>query len=127
MAEAVLDSSAVLAYLWNEPGADIVADRLPLSIISAVNMAEVVTKLVDHWVGADGLEETVRQLTSQVEPVSLQTAIAAGRLHAKTRGRGVSLGDRFCLALAEAMALPVYTADRAWLDLGLDLDIRLIR
>ncbi|HEY2660098.1 MAG TPA: type II toxin-antitoxin system VapC family toxin [Caulobacteraceae bacterium] len=127
MAEAVLDTSAVLAFLWSEPGGEIVAELVPRSIISAVNLAEVITKLVDRWVGAEGLEETARLLSGQVEAVSLQTGVAAGLLHAKTRGRGVSLGDRFCLALAQEAGLPVYTADRAWTELGLDLDIRLIR
>ena len=63
----------------------------------------------------------------KIAPASADVASAAGVLHAKTRGRGVSLGDRFCLVLAQETGLPVLTADRAWAGLGLPLDIRLIR
>jgi PIN domain nuclease of toxin-antitoxin system len=51
----------------------------------------------------------------------------AGALVAAYRRRGISLGDAACLATAEALGLPVLTADRAWATLGIDLDIRLIR
>jgi ribonuclease VapC len=48
-------------------------------------------------------------------------------LHAETRRTGVSLGDRFCLALARELSLPALTADRRWKDLGLGVEIQLIR
>ena len=54
MSEAVLDSSALLALLWNEPGADYVAAALPGALLSSVNLAEVVTKLCER--GSSGSE-----------------------------------------------------------------------
>ncbi len=45
----------------------------------------------------------------------------------QSRPRGLSLGDRICLALAEREGLPVYTADPHWADLPLGIDIRVIR
>jgi len=38
----------------------------------------------------------------------------AGRLRAVTTDHGLSLGDRFCLALAQRDGLPVWTSDQSW-------------
>ena len=38
----------------------------------------------------------------------------AGRLRAVTASAGLSLGDRFCLALAKRDGLPAMTADKQW-------------
>lgn len=57
----------------------------------------------------------------------LDLALEAARLRGATRPRGLSLGDRFCLSLAARLALPVLTTDRAWADLDLGIDIRLVR
>ncbi len=96
-------------------------------MVSAVNLAEVVTKLVERGATTQDAIDAISRLSFQTAPATYEMGIAAGLLHTQTRGRGVSLGDRFCLALAQERGLPVYTADRAWADLGLDLDIRLIR
>jgi hypothetical protein len=45
------------------------------------------------------------------------------RLRLATRERGLSLADRACLALAQRLALPALTADRAWAGLELDLAV----
>lgn len=127
MTEMVLDASAMLAVINGEPGAEIVIASLPQSAMSTVNLAEVVTKLVNSGFAPDGALASAQAFEVKFIPASSAHALAAGLLHAKTRGRGLSLGDRFCLALAQERTLPVYTADRAWTELGLDLDIRLIR
>ncbi len=44
----------------------------------------------------------------------VDTAKLAGHLRAATVGAGLSLGDRFCLALALREGLPAWTADRQW-------------
>ncbi|QUD87416.1 type II toxin-antitoxin system VapC family toxin [Phenylobacterium montanum] len=127
MTEAVLDTSAVLAFLRGESGGELVGPILGDCAISSVNLAEVITKLIDRGSTAEQARQTTETLSMNVVAATLETAALAGMLHARTRGRGVSLGDRFCLALAMETGLPVYTADRAWAELGLDLDIRLIR
>ncbi len=127
MADAVLDSSAVIAFLRGEPGAEAVAGILFGALVSSVNLAEVVTKLIERGATPEVASETVSGLPIEIAPASKAAGLVAGLLHAKTRGRGVSLGDRFCLALAQETGLPVFTADRAWAGLGLPLDIRLIR
>lgn len=38
----------------------------------------------------------------------------SAELHPLTRGAGLSLGDRVCLALAATLGAPVVTADRGW-------------
>ena len=47
MADCVLDASAVLARLRAERGGDVVQARAPDAVISAVNYAEVISKLID--------------------------------------------------------------------------------
>ena len=113
--------------LNGEPGADDAANLLPGSLLSTVNLAEVVTKLIEQGVPRDLATMTTDTLDCEVMPFDSEMALDAGLLHATTRGRNVSLGDRCCLALAMRTGLPVVTADRAWANLGLDLDIRLLR
>lgn len=127
MAEWVLDSSAVLAVLRDEPGAEQVRDRLTQAVISAVNYAEVVSKLVDQGAAGDLAIRAAGELGLFVTPLDEPTATRAGALRETTRSHGLSLGDRACLALAERSGLPVLTADRAWADLDLGIEVVLIR
>ena len=127
MAEVVLDASAILAYLFGEPGADTVAAVLLRSIVSPVNVAEVIAKLIDRGFSADDAAAAFGRLGCEIAPVDAAMGREAGMLHEKTRGRGVSLGDRFCLSLSARMGLPAMSADRAWKSLGLGLEISLIR
>ena len=127
MPEAVLDASAVLALLHGEPGGETVQPILSDCVISTVNLSEIIAKLVEK--GIDG-ETAVRLTEAQpFRPVdhTLDLARITGTLRAETRQAGLSLGDRACLALALAMDLPVFTADRAWRALPLDIDVRPIR
>jgi ribonuclease VapC len=112
--EYVLDASAIIALLKSEPGADFVADRLSSSIVSAVNLAEVSTKLADY--GMDSCQS--------FDP---SQAFKVGSMRAQTRLKGLSLGDRACLALAHATSRTALTADRAWVDLDVGVAIELIR
>jgi ribonuclease VapC len=127
VADWVLDSSAVLAWLHKEPGHKLVASALPDSLISSVNLAEVVTKLVDR--GRPEQEAFSIATLGGYEIVALDEALAlrTGGLRALTRHLGLTLGDRACLALAEREGLPLFTADRAWAGLDIGVQIRLIR
>jgi ribonuclease VapC len=127
MADVILDSSAVLAFLNHEAGRDRVADALAVSLVSAVNHAEVLEKLVERGRSIEDAVMVTDTLTYEIANVDVLQAFRAAALRAPTRHRGISLGDRFCLALAQEMGLPVLTADRAWQDLGLDVEITLIR
>ncbi len=127
MAEHVVDSSVVIALLNQEPGSEAVPELLRNALLSAVNLAEVITKLAEWEFTPEEIADALTQVTCDIVAFDDPMALDAGLLHAVTRGRNISLGDRCCLALAMQTGLPVVTADRAWANLGLDLDIRLLR
>ncbi|MGH3978195.1 MAG: PIN domain-containing protein [Pseudonocardiaceae bacterium] len=123
----VLDTSAVLAWLRDEPGAKIVDPLLASGIVSAPNWSETWQKLHQHGVDADRATRRLRVLGVRVEPLTADGAVAAARLWDHTRSAGLSLGDRCCLALAVRLGCPAVTADTTWADLDLDLTVHLIR
>ena len=96
-------------------------------IISSVNLAEVVTRLVLMGGTASEIEQGWSALHLQVQPFDDVRAFAAGLLVARTRRLGLSLADRACLALAIELGIPAVTADRAWSKLDLPVEIRIIR
>ena len=130
MTRIVLDASAVLALLQGEPGADVVRDALTTGArgtIGAVNLAEVITKLIDKGWAPQIAAQALDDLPCDVLSMDRAAAIQAGMLHARLRRRDISLADSFCIALAAAEQVPVLTADRAWATLGLDVEVQLIR
>ena len=127
MPEAVLDASAVLALLQGEPGGETIEPVLTECVISTVNLSEVIAKLVENGIdGATAVRLTEAQPFRPIDH-TLGLARITGTLRAETRRAGLSLGDRACLALALALNLPVFTADRAWQTLPLDVEVRSIR
>jgi PIN domain nuclease of toxin-antitoxin system len=130
---AVLDASALLALLKGEPGAERVAEALERgAYLSAVNLAEVLSKLAD-W-GGDPAEAQARMaqvglLGAAVEvlPFTGEDALEVARLRALTRAYGLSFGDRACLALARRLGLPALTAERAWAELDLGIPVEVLR
>jgi PIN domain nuclease of toxin-antitoxin system len=123
----VLDASAVLAAFFDEPGAEAVAARMDGGLLCSVNYSEVVAKLVDRGAPAEQIVEIMAQLDVEVVPADRELAMRAGLLRAETRGKGLSLGDRYCLALAASRNAVAITADRAWAELGIGLPIELVR
>ncbi len=128
MSKIVLDASAVLALLNNEPG----ADRLTLELLndatcSTVNLAEVQSKLVSAGLNPDEAWEDTLSPIREAAPFTAEHARIAGGLVAETRTLGLSLGDRACLALGLALKAPVYTADRSWKNLKVGVRIHVIR
>jgi PIN domain nuclease of toxin-antitoxin system len=127
ISSAVLDASAVLAVLFDEPGAGEVRALLVNARVSAVNYSEVIAKALDR---GEALLASLRRLAAMgFAVVSHDEGLArrAGELRLVTRKLGLSIGDRACLALAEREGLSVLTTDRAWANLDLPLDIRVIR
>ena len=114
MSDAVLDSSAVLAVILEEPGADSVEALLPGAKVSAVNLGEVAAKLRDLGMPEATVETVLGGLQIDVRIHDWDAALASGFLRPATRSAGLPLGDRACLALAAALGLPAVTADRSW-------------
>jgi len=127
VARAVLDTSALLAYINGEKGGDVVAELIGDAAVSTVNFSEAVGKLVQR---GRSLELALEALSfAELDIVDFDRGLATrtGGLIAHTLELGLSLGDRACLALAERERLPAVTADSAWKKLKLKIDIQLIR
>jgi ribonuclease VapC len=124
----VLDASAILAILNREPGSEkLTPTLLSDAASSTVNLAEVHTKLVG--LGSEAVEawEDALSPIREAVPFTADQARLAGALVRHTRALGLSLGDRACLALGLLMNAPVYTAERSWKKLKLDVKVHLIR
>lgn len=133
MSEAVLDASALLAYLRDELGAEIVEAAIAKEVsISTVNWAEVLSKVADL---NERPEALVKHLQSQglldngitIVPLSKEDSLLIANLRPLTKPFGLSLGDRACLALAVRLNLPVLTTDQIWNQLELTVQVQAIR
>lgn len=114
MNEPVLDASAVLALLLEEPGAEKVLSALPGALLSSVNLAELVGTLCERGMPGDEAMLAIDSLGVEVVAFDSEQARLAGELRPITRSAGLSLGDRACLALARLTNRPAMTADIAW-------------
>jgi len=128
MSNVVLDASAVLALLQQEPGAEeLTVELLSRSSISTVNLAEVQTKLVREGVNAEEAWRATLIPVFEISPFTAEHAKIAGSLVARTRSLGLSFGDRACLALATTLDATVYTTEQIWRGLQVGVRIHLIR
>lgn len=109
----VLDASALLAYLVGEPGADVTEEALAAGAdCSAVNWSEVAQKTQaggGDWAVASALLASYGLTIHDATPRDAEAAAARWK-----PGSGLSLADRFCLALADRLDAVAYTTDTAW-------------
>jgi ribonuclease VapC len=132
-AGAVLDASALLAYLQGEDGSGTVEAALAAgAVINAVNYAEVLSRLGDAGEEPPTAHRRLREqglIGGLLEVVSLdeEDSVSIARLRARTRAQGLSLGDRACLATGRRLGRPVMTADRGWTAIDLGVSVRQIR
>jgi PIN domain nuclease of toxin-antitoxin system len=123
----VLDSSALLAWIYREPGHERVFAAIPHSAMTTVNLAEVLSRFVrDGRDVADIGREFAKFPIEWVDFNRTLATMAAG-LTPETQPHGLSLGDRACIALGISRRAIVMTADRVWARLKLDVEIEVIR
>ena len=127
MAKSVLDASAILAVIHGEPGAEIVTMALQDAMISTVNYAEVISKLVERGFAVADADAAIQEMAIPVADFDLDLARRTGALRSETKRRGLSLGDRACLALGEREGARVVTSDTRWANVLQSVEIKLIR
>jgi PIN domain nuclease of toxin-antitoxin system len=123
----LIDASAVLAFVLQEPGTENADTWLFGAMISAVNQSEVLRKLVDSGLPMIDARDQLDRCNLEILAFDSVQAIEAARLRTFTRHLGLSFADRACLALCILKSLPVYTADKDWSKLDLNIEIRQIR
>jgi PIN domain nuclease of toxin-antitoxin system len=127
MSKYVLDASAVLALLNQETGHDKVEAVLSDSVMSAVNLCEVMSKLIEAGLSEEEARESIDLLNVEIISFDADHAHRAAALRPTTKKLGLSLGDRSCLALGLAQRHTVITAEREWAKLRIGIKIELIR
>jgi ribonuclease VapC len=123
----VLDASALLAFLFREPGGEAVPGLLPSAVVSSVNWSETVQKAVARRVDTAELRDDLEQLGMLVEPFTVADAERAAELWSAPGGAQLSLGDRACLALASRLSAPAVTADRRWREAAVGVPLEFLR
>lgn len=123
----VLDASAILALIQEEPGAEVIKPLLKQSMMSTVNIAETLTSLQKVDIGPEEGMEYMSLLINEIVDFDLDQAVEVATLYPKAKHKGLSLGDRACLALGKKFHATIYTADKAWENIDSELDIQLIR
>ena len=127
MSRAVVDTSALVALLIGEPGSDFMKAAGPGYLLSVVNLAETIDVLMRKGLPFEAALRAMEIVDIEIADFDRALAEDTGALAAITKRLGLSFGDRACLALARREKLPVFTADRAWRDLDIGVEIRLIR
>lgn len=123
----VLDASALLAFLLDEPGQDQVDLVLSESVISGMNWSEVLQQLIKRGAEVAGCRTDLEALGLSIVAFDAEAAEQAAQLWPHCRTYGLSLGDRACLALGITLSVPILTADRIWTEAYPELPIRVIR
>jgi PIN domain nuclease of toxin-antitoxin system len=119
VAGAVLDTSAIVALLRDEPGAVVVASHLGDALISTVTLQEVIKAMLVRGFLPDAVKGMVDALGLEVRAHEIEDAWAAALLWDATKAKGSGLGDRTCMALAISEAVPAITTDKAWAELAI--------
>lgn len=126
MTSAVLDASAVIALVKRERGAAKVAAVLADAALGVFNHAEVISHFAHLGMPIEEIRRMLGSLPITVLAADEDISWDAGVLRPTTAGAGLSLGDRFCLALAKQLGVPAYTADRVWKDVAAACGVKVV-
>jgi PIN domain nuclease of toxin-antitoxin system len=122
---AVLDSSALLAFLRREAGGEVVLSHLARGVASTANWSETLQKIAAVGHDAASIASGLVAAGLEIEPVWREDAELAATIWATNRS--LALADRLCLATAIRLSVPALTADRSWLAADVEADIVAIR
>jgi len=125
--KAVLDSSIILAILRGETINTAIYQKIEGGFLSAVNLAEILTKVTEDPLIEDDAADGLIALLAPVVPFTESQAAKVAMLRLPIKSAGLSLGDRACIALGMELDADIYTADRAWAKLNLPCRIHVIR
>ena len=125
--KVLFDTSAIITLLKKEQGYELLEDLIASSVISSVNLSELVTILARNNVVESEIDAIITDIVPEIIPFSEHLAIEAGKLAAHTKNFGLSLGDRACIATGIYYNMTIYTTDKIWLELKSLADIVLIR
>lgn len=127
MSTCVVDASAIVAFLNGEPGGEITEEWFDRgAIVSALNIQEVISRLMRDGISRSHSEEAIAGLGIEVRNLTWTLALEGGAMAVLTRPRGLSHGDRACLALAKQAGVPAVTADRAWAEVAEDIGVEIV-
>ncbi len=128
---AVLDASALLAWLFEEAGQATVAKLAGHCVITSANMTEVL-----YRAAVEGYTRPLADLYSDLVSGGFAVidntptdAIVAGDLIAKSRAANghLSRGDGLCIAAGIRLGLPLVCGDQEWTTLNLPVKVLLFR
>lgn len=124
----VLDASAVLACIHEEPGSEVVKPLLEFSMMSTVNLAESLSVLQRQNMTLEKAWFIISDMVPNIMSFDTYQAKLVTKLQPYVKHKGLSLGDRSCITLGMILDAPIYTADKIWAKLHLDgVEIKLIR
>jgi PIN domain nuclease of toxin-antitoxin system len=128
MNKVVLDASALLALIKDEPGGNVVVRLLGNIVMSSVNVSEVASTLLDSAMSLEECRDVIEPFVDSIIPFDAEQSFTIACLKKSTKHKGLSLGDRACIGLGLLLDLPVYTADKIWAELKIpNVKINLIR
>jgi PIN domain nuclease of toxin-antitoxin system len=122
-----LDASALLCFMFQEPGSEMVSEYIAESCLSTVNLSEVLGRFTRDGHDAAIVVERIRSTAIQIIPFDEVQATIAASLQPVTQPQGLSLGDRACLSLAFSKEIPALTADKIWQSLDLQIEVVSVR
>lgn len=127
MSSPVVDSSAVIAVLREEPGADYVQQHARGGAISSVNLAEVYSYALLRNSGYEQVAALIGAMQLREFPFDHRQAEMLASIYKKTLGSSIGFADRACLALAKSQDTPVLTGDHDWLKHDIGVEVLLFR
>lgn len=124
----IFDASAFIALLAKEKGFEVIKRHLKNAIISSVNIAEVYKYCIDKQnLTADECKNIMGISGIKIIDFDEKQALIAADIYPKTKGYGLSLGDRACIALAIEKKHPILTCDKIWEKINLDVKFIMVR